>query len=217
MTYKTHALLADLLYPVLCETWQVRLSRKRLVWGSVKPDCSALFVTHPHFWKLSKRYIKKQITRLCRSTRDAAKKNRDFSEKLGVVLHYIADFFTSVHNLPSITLRSHIAFEDRLYEMFVQYVTPQTIETSLKLVLSSRSIIQGDPVELLKELHGRYDPVSAEPISDVRDILVATLAITAGIMDRVFPGRRTLNTIIPYGVKIEDASGGERAFVTSAG
>lgn len=197
MTYNTHALLAEALYPVLCETWQVRLSRKRLVWGSVKPDRTALFVTHPHFWKLSKKFVKKRIARLCSSSLDPDKKNRDFCEKLGVVLHYVAVFFTSVHNLPSNPLRAHIAFEDSLHELFVHYVTPRTIETSLKLVLGSRSTIQSDPVELLRELHSRYDPVAAEPMSDVRDILVATLAITAAIMDRVFPGRRTLKTLIP--------------------
>jgi hypothetical protein len=86
MTYQTHAYFGAELFRVLSDGWDVPLSKKRLVAGSVKPDVSSL----------------------------------------RIVLHYVADFFTAVHNITPNRLKDHLAFEERLHEQFLRYVRSDT-------------------------------------------------------------------------------------------
>lgn len=183
MTYHTHAYLGAILHPVICETWNVRLSRKRFIAGSVKPDRSSLFVRHPHFWGHSRAFVVRRIRKLSRRRLDPAKKNKRFSEDLGIVLHYVADFFTAAHNVRPNRLREHIAYEAALHEEFLAGVSAASVRNTLRLLGPTPSRAGASAETLLWELHARYSPSMAHPSADVREILLACLQVTSFIME----------------------------------
>lgn len=194
MMYLTHLLLADALLPAIEETWGVTLSRKRFRSGSVKPDASTLFVRHPHFWRHSRKFAVRKIARLARRRLTPGAKNGRFSEELGIALHYVADFFTSAHNVRPNRLKAHLESEATLHEAFARLVSADSARTSMRLILGTGARRlpgteggEEDPRErigrILKELHGRFKPALDDPLSDIREILVACLTVTALVMD----------------------------------
>ena len=201
MMYYTHLLLADALLPAIEETWGVKLSRKRFRSGSVKPDTSSLIVRHPHFWRLSRKFAFKKIVKLSRKVLKADSKNRRFSEELGIALHYVADFFTSAHNVRPNRLKAHLASEAALHEEFARLVSADSVRTSMRMVLGTgargawgggeKAGRDGERIRaVLKELHDRFVPAPADPVSDIREILVACLTVTAFVMEMATAGMR---------------------------
>lgn len=194
MMYLTHLLLADALLPAIEETWGIALSRKRFRSGSVKPDVSTLFVRHPHFWRHSRKFAVRKIARLARRRLTPGAKNGRFSEDLGIALHYVADFFTSAHNVRPNRLKAHLESEATLHEAFARLVSADSARTSMRLILGTGARrlprIESDEEgsrecvsRVLKDLHGRFVPALDEPLSDIREILVACLTVTALVMD----------------------------------
>jgi hypothetical protein len=183
MTYRTHAYLGAMLYPAICEAWNVKLSRKRLIEGSIKPDMTSLFLRHPHFWKYSRSYVFKKIRKLSRKRLKADKSHKKFSEELGIVLHYVADFFTSVHNITPNRILEHIAYEDILHDELLRTVDAESVRNSFRLAAS-----YSDIEALLRRQHERYKPTRDDPSADIREILVACAAVTSHIMDAVLSG-----------------------------
>ena len=176
MTYQTHAYLGAEIFPVICETWGIPLSRKKLIAGSIKPDRNSLFLRHPHFWKHSHRFIETKIRKLALRQLDPGKKNKRFSEELGVVLHYVADFFTSAHNMKPNRIREHLAFEERLHRDFLAFVDTESLRNTMKM-------IDYPVTSSLRYQHKRYKTDFIETSNDIREITVACLSITAYIMN----------------------------------
>ena len=183
MMYYTHLLLADALLPAIEETWGVKLSKKRFRSGSVKPDTSSLFVRHPHFWRYSRKFAFKKIGKLSRKALKADSKNKRFSEDLGIALHYVADFFTSAHNVRPNRLKAHLASEAALHEEFARLVSADSVRTSMRMILGTGARDVERIRAVLKELHDRFVPAPNDPVSDIREILVACLTVTAFVME----------------------------------
>jgi hypothetical protein len=191
MTYRTHAYFGTVLYPILRETWGFPLSRKRLVKGSIKPDMSSLFIRYPHFWKRSHKFVERKMRKLGRMTLSPGKKNGKFCETLGIVLHYVADYFTAVHNASPNPIREHMEYETRLHALFIERVDEESLRTSMRLISCGIDPPLGDadhgPAEgakrALRELRAAYRPDVADPANDIRFITVACLTVAARIMD----------------------------------
>lgn len=56
------------------------------------------------------------------------KKNKKFSIELGIILHYIADFFTAVHNISPNKVLDHMTYEEKLHDAFLEQVTVEKIK-----------------------------------------------------------------------------------------
>ncbi len=54
MNCRTHEFLASQKAPLISERWGELFEEKKFEAGCIKPDMKALFVTHPHFWNISK-------------------------------------------------------------------------------------------------------------------------------------------------------------------
>ncbi len=182
MTYDTHVYLGELLYPVICEIWGMPLSRKRFMHGCVKPDVSSLFFRHPHFYRISKKFIFRKIKQLTKKRLHGEKKNKKISEDLGIILHYIADFFTSVHNLVPNKLQEHMAFEKQLRSDFSTGVTKDMIR---EYFVNCRdfSSSPADIKEHLMRLHKANRCRTGSTRYDIHEILTACAGAAAGIMN----------------------------------
>ncbi len=190
MNYSTHLYLGTVLYPIIEETWGLPLSKKKFLFGCVKPDVSSLFFRHPHFWKYSRKYFFAKVDRLSAHRIEAEKKNKKFSEELGIALHYAADFFTSAHNVTPNRIQEHIAFENALHDAIVARVTTESLRGRMRFLreLPTLSREAGKHPSLKKEimrLHRTFVPDLNGVSTDINRIVHATLLVTATVLDAV--------------------------------
>jgi hypothetical protein len=95
----THIQYARLVRDHIFLRYGIRLKSKSLSYGSVKPDVSTIFAKFPH-------YIDKSISNTCGRVDILINdinnieeiESKWFARELGAVLHYVADYFCSVHN-----------------------------------------------------------------------------------------------------------------------
>jgi hypothetical protein len=188
MTYNSHLYLGSVLYPVIRERWDIPLSRKRFLYGCVKPDVTSLFVRHPHFWKYSKKFFFKKIGKLSKHRLSAEKKNKKYSEELGVVLHYAADFFTAAHNVTPNKLSEHIDFEARLHQTLLRTVSADSVRSRFRFAeeLPGLSGDAGNCVSLLEEisrLHKTYRADMTDATTDINRIVHASILIASALLN----------------------------------
>lgn len=111
--------------------------------GSILPDCVPSFLVRKHTFDDSFDFLKKEFGKLV-SHFDAAKgADCYFCRHLGVIVHYIADYFTFPHNAnyPG-KLKDHCAYEEELKHEIRSYVhSPEAIRKRLADTVYSPSAI----------------------------------------------------------------------------
>ncbi len=118
----THAIYVKGVEEHLRLAYGVKLKRYSLLFGALKPDFSTVFKKkYPHYMKDSLDEISGRVELIT----DALVTKREletiaFSRELGVILHYIADYFCRVHNdingVPHPRRRKHIRYEKKLHK-----------------------------------------------------------------------------------------------------
>ena len=114
MNMLTHAHIANRVYKRLKAELGVNLSRKDLVWGSVRPDLIKKSIPHfknqgmKGFYQKGERFLKYI------SYYDIDY----FSRELGEVFHYLCDYFCYAHNSPDLIGESwkHFKYESKLHK-----------------------------------------------------------------------------------------------------
>lgn len=187
MKFTTHIHLGALLYSAICENWNMPLDRKRFLYGCVKPDFTSLLVRHPHFYRISRKFVFKKMRKLVNKKPRFDRKNKKFSEDLGIVLHYVADFFTSAHNRKPNRLQEHIDFENVLDAAFLDTVRMETVRNRFRF-LKYRFLSLEDAKNEIVRLHHAYCWEGATTAYDIREIIGACVAAASGIMNAVSAG-----------------------------
>ena len=66
--------------------------------GNIKPDISMRYIKIPHYKKDSERFIQDEISSILEIKIHEFKRcSNNFSERLGIVMHYLSDFFCYAH------------------------------------------------------------------------------------------------------------------------
>ncbi|MEI3138646.1 MAG: zinc dependent phospholipase C family protein [Lachnospiraceae bacterium] len=71
---------------------------KAFYFGSILPDLTPKMITDPHEFDSSYLELKRRIAKLLSEAREHACKEGALFCRLGVVMHYLADYFTFPHN-----------------------------------------------------------------------------------------------------------------------
>jgi len=112
--------------------------------GSILPDCVPSFLVRKHTFENSFDFLKKEFSKLV--SHFDVKKGADcyFCRHLGVIIHYVADYFTFPHNAnyPG-KLKDHCVYEEELKHEMRSYVhSPEAIRKRLgETVHSSEAIL----------------------------------------------------------------------------
>lgn len=124
MLCSTHRLIAQKVYEVLNNKYGNFIDLKSLLYGSVAPDSIPSMVIIPHTRSNSSKYLFSRIESLL--LLDDEKKEidmKDFSYKLGIVIHFISDYFCNAHNdFKYINPLTHFLYENRLKKFFLKKV-----------------------------------------------------------------------------------------------
>ncbi len=125
MLPQTHKIISDHVYSNIKNVFGVDLNKLNLIYGSIKPDIVYNLVRLEHFKPQSFDFVCNRINELsnCRfkSNKESVKL---FSNQIGVVTHFISDFFCVPHNdrrTYKNNFIKHIKYEHRLHQLFKSF------------------------------------------------------------------------------------------------
>lgn len=102
---------------------QLQSHKKAFYWGSIQPDCMPSFITRRHSIEDTFPILEKEIKKITENFDTDRGINRYFCRHLGVITHYIADYFTFPHNkiFPG-NVKDHCQYESELKRALRIYV-----------------------------------------------------------------------------------------------
>ena len=127
MILNTHLTISQALIENLDPAKSFFLSEKNFIYGNIKPDMTSKYVLHKHYLKESFDMIINKIKSLCKLSLDFIEKYfsvSKFSQELGVICHFLCDFFCVPHIQRwefSHSFKKHV-----IYERDLQIVTKET-------------------------------------------------------------------------------------------
>ena len=137
--------------------------KKAFYVGSIMPDCKPSFITKRHEINETFELVEKRIHKLTQGYKSPKELSTMYFEKLGEVVHYIADYFTFPHNkeYPG-TMAEHCVYEGELKHKLRAYIREfdekklQDWKRNLQLEDLDRFRSVTDICNFLKEEHRHY-------------------------------------------------------------
>ena len=115
MKSTSHFAMGHLLYASL-QARGIHLNRIAFAYGNIAPDYAPQLLFPAHFGKVCSRAVDEIARELARLPLDeSGRVNAEYSKKLGIMCHFICDYFCFAHNKGfSGGITQHVAYENRL-------------------------------------------------------------------------------------------------------
>lgn len=120
MMMKTHIILSKSIYENLDEDNKFLLDENNFIYGNVKPDLISKYKLEKHYLDESYDMIKEKIQfmiNLSLSDLEKMYSVKSFSQEIGVICHFLADFFCVAHSERwefKHSMKIHIIYEKNL-------------------------------------------------------------------------------------------------------
>lgn len=154
MRKKSHLSLAS--YLMKSEGMEVLATHKKaFYWGNILPDCVPSFITRRHTIDETFEYMRKELTLLIEDYNYNQGITGYFCRHLGVLLHYVADFFTYPHNsfYPG-TLKDHCSYEKDMKFYMRAYVKTDDAKRCRNMDFDAKTV--EDVCHFIRESHAHY-------------------------------------------------------------
>ena len=133
MLVNTHMILANNLFKIANSNGIDLIYKNRFLWGKLKPDCIPKYKKIKHYYNESIAMIILKINRLSKLT--ISDINNDygrgkFSEELGIICHFICDYFCLPHNKRwefKNAMKKHVIYENTLAKIAKVYNPPYKV------------------------------------------------------------------------------------------
>lgn len=159
---------------------QLRLYKKSLIFGGLLPDCVPSFIYRRHTIDKTLHIIESELLKLSKCTEF----NTYFCRHLGIITHYLADYFTLPHNKEYTGgTKKHNEYELRLKNEFNSYLN--------HMVSVDELICKDieDIIDYIKNTHEKYIEnikQSGESIKlDCINILKVNVSIIIHLIERL--------------------------------
>ena len=120
MFVNTHLLIGKSIVENINENKSFFISDKNFIYGNIKPDISSKYVLQKHYLEESLEMIFTKVEYLCTLNLDCISKYfsiSKFSQELGVICHFLCDFFCVPHSRRwemTHSMNKHITYEKEL-------------------------------------------------------------------------------------------------------
>lgn len=144
----THKIFANNILEKVDSEKTKLIDKKKFIWGNIKPDYVSKYKLKKHFYDESVEMIIEKINFLSTlSVEDiyGSYGRKKFSAELGVVCHFLCDFFCLAHSerwrLKS-DLKRHVCYEQRLAKIAKEYEFSTVIDEGLVITDIEQFITQ---------------------------------------------------------------------------
>lgn len=132
------------------------INNKRFIWGNVKPDCVPKYKFMKHYYNESIDIVVEKIKYLSSLTLEDVYYDMTigkFSEELGVVCHFLCDFFCAPHYYrwefkSTKAVKHHMSYENNLAKVAKSFKPTGIISTSIE---------PNDVKEFIEQLQKQYN------------------------------------------------------------
>ncbi len=154
--------------------------KKSFYVGSVLPDCVPTFLTRKHTFEDSFQCLEKEIAKLVSHFNP----NKGYSSydcrKLGVITHYVSDYFTFPHNsnYPG-NLKDHCNYEEELKRRFRAYVRKNEVSRGR---IENSVHTPDDILKFIRKMHDIYMREMSKVERDCEYIVEVVFAVIDALM-----------------------------------
>lgn len=154
MRKKAHMSLARYLMDS-AEVGELTRHHRSFVIGSILPDCVPSFLTRKHNMEETFGILQKELYKLTDGYDMEKGMGAYYCRHLGIITHYIADYFTFPHNaIFNGNLKEHCSYEKEQKFSIRAYVGSEEARHSREKDGSFNSV--GEICEFIKEMHKEY-------------------------------------------------------------
>ncbi|MBC2577516.1 zinc dependent phospholipase C family protein [Peptostreptococcus russellii] len=127
MMMKTHIIISKSLLDNIDDNKQFFLNNKSFIYGNIKPDIFSKYKLQKHYLDESYDMVRSKIEYLSNLDLDTLEKyytKNEFSQEMGVVCHFLADFFCVAHSERwefKHSLKIHVKYENGLTKVAKDY------------------------------------------------------------------------------------------------
>ncbi len=127
MMMKTHIIISKSLLGNIDDNKQFFLNSKSFIYGNIKPDIFSKYKLKKHYLDESYDMVKSKIEHLSNLSLDTLEKcytKNEFSQEMGVICHFLADFFCVAHSERwefKHSLKIHVKYESGLTKVAKDY------------------------------------------------------------------------------------------------
>lgn len=144
--------------------------KKAFYWGSILPDCVPSFITRRHTIDDTFDILRDELIKITDDYEIEKGMTKYYTRHLGVVTHYIADYFTYPHNrIFEGSVKEHCIYENDLKFALREYVRSQEaiMERAKNNILKTVDEI----LVFIKEMHEEYLKVASKVKVDCKYIV----------------------------------------------
>lgn len=191
MRKKTHIAVAAFLSREL-QLEELTKYRKSFYLGSILPDLTPSIVTEPHQFAITFEGLKMKMQEIAQ-IRDLEEQKRSLWRSMGVILHYLADYFTFPHN-DSYTgsLKDHCIYEGDLKHQMRAYVASRDARSIFEKQcrIMTESVSLADLFANIETMHKDYMKQGSmhTPKDDCRWILTVCSGVLLYFVNRIKNG-----------------------------
>lgn len=171
----THKMIAQKVFDALNEELGIVLDRKSLLHGSIAPDLYPSMLFKSHGKKSSFEFVQRKIQSLAEEVIPANRKGLSvFSLKLGIIIHFVSDYFCKAHNESRYdNMLLHYIYERKLKRYFSRWINEYHAAAAFKKLTSWKPC--DNIVELIEEKHREYTSLKSSLSMDMEySIYVST-------------------------------------------
>lgn len=136
------------------------INDKRFIWGNIKPDCTPKYKFKKHYFNESIDMVVEKIIHLSSLTLEEVYYDMTigkFSEELGVVCHFLCDFFCAPHYYrwefkSTSAVKHHMRYEKKLAKLAKDFELTGIINTDIE-----PSNVKSFILQLQKQYDGSLD------------------------------------------------------------
>ena len=163
--------------------------------GSILPDCMPSFLTRKHTIEETFYILKKEIRNLTEEYDAEKGEGVYFCRHLGIITHYVADYFTFPHNKNYTgSLKDHCQYEKILKHKLREYV--KAMESRRERMKETRFETLEELFVFIHEVHEKYLKRLSEVKKDIQYIVDVCFEVVDAIL-RFIEIQLSENRMIP--------------------
>jgi hypothetical protein len=184
MHFQSHLLIGKVIHEFILDNYGVNLNPVLLIYGCIKPDISPKLINIPHYKEKSFSIISNRINALQKTTLPKNQKEMtSFSMELGIIIHYITDYFCYAHNNKDTNkLSEHFIYEINLHSDLRKYLSKEFNTGSIGLSLDDKDALETSLVEYIQLKHECYLKEIPKTYVDVRYALEVNCVLALSII-----------------------------------
>lgn len=180
MIANTHRVVGQFLYQQLSPSNQRFIQRQRFVYGNIKPDISKKYLQMSHYHRDNEEIIFKMLNDLLTTQASI----REFSENLGVLIHFFCDY-TCIYHANDYLYENHSIAKHLRYELMLHRYTVKKLE-KLKTVETIPFESVDEIQKYVSQLTNRLNqvPLTRSVSEDFEEMMVLSLSVMQYIINQ---------------------------------